>query len=103
MDNGRLHFDSADLTEHFLHLDQTIKRCIGYMKRQFRRIREIPLEMLQTIISACILSNMCVLKDADIDQFVIPDQDKHTNLYQNIGNNRQDGFRRRVQPMNNLQ
>lgn len=106
-DNGRLNFDQRRFNRVISSSRQCVERCIGHMKGRFRRIREIPLhepeEIVETIIAACILSNMCVLEDADIDQFVILDQDNHPNHYQNIYNNQRDGICRRVQLMHHLQ
>ena len=79
---------------------QVVERCNGLLKRRFRRLREITLHILEdivlNIISGCILHNLCIHRNDNIEQ-VLDDVDEHPNQYQNIFNAAITGMEKRQQ------
>lgn len=53
------------------------------------------------IIAGCILHNLCVTHDEDIEEFVDVQQNHHPNRFNNIYPNAQGGVQKRQQLMNN--
>ena len=76
------------------------------MKGRFRRLREItvhdPFDIVTTIVSGCILHNMCILNEDHIEDFIEADNDAHPNHYPNILRDGLDGIQRRLQLMQAL-
>ena len=71
----------------------TGERAIGHMKGRFRRLTYITIHnaskhyyLALTIMSDCILHNLCILNHEDIEDYVVPDQDdnNHPNLFINF-------------------
>lgn len=82
---------------------QVVERCIGHLKGRFRR--EISLHILedivQNIVSGCILHNLCVLRNDNVERFT-EEPDDDPNQYPNIFNPAQTGMDKRQQIVNNL-
>ncbi|CAG2198528.1 unnamed protein product [Mytilus edulis] len=113
-DNGRLNQGQRRFNRALSSARQIVERCIGLLKGRFRRLREISLHLLldiiQNIISACILHNLCVAKNDNIERFM-EEPDDDPNRYANIKNyletiflllSKYTGLVRRQQLMNNL-
>ena len=104
-DNGHLHQQQRRFNRALSSSRQVVERCIGLLKGRFRRLREITLHILedivQNIISGCILHNLCILRNDNIGQFM-DDVDEDPNQYQNIFNAAITGMEKRQQLVNNL-
>lgn len=104
-DNGRLTQNQRFFNKTLSSTRQVVERCIGHVKGRFRRLREVPLhkpnEIVEMILSGCILGNMC-LQDDDVDDFIIPLEDNHPNDYPDLNNNEQVGVVRRMELVNVL-
>lgn len=106
-DNGRLTVLQKRFNRVVSSSRQVVERCIGHMKGRFRRLREItlhhPQEIVENIVSGCILHNLCVLHNDFIEHYIDDGrEDGHPNQYPNVYNNAVDGVLRRQQLMNNL-
>jgi hypothetical protein len=84
---------------------QVVERYIGHLKGRFRRLKEITLHILedivQNIVSGCILHNLCVLRNDNVERFT-EEPDDDPNQYPNIFNPAQTGMDKRQQIVNNL-
>lgn len=106
-DNGNLSAEQRRFNRVFSSCRVTVERAIGHLKGRFRRLKEITVHSLNmialTIISGCILHNLCILSHEAIDQFIVEDAgDNHPNQYVNIFQNAADGVERGRQLMGQL-
>lgn len=104
-DNGNLRNLQKRFNSVLSSCRQTVERAIGHLKGRFRRLREIcfhdPEVICAFIIAGCILHNLCVTHDEDIEEFVDVQQNHHPNRFNNIYPNAQGGVQKRQQVMNN--
>jgi hypothetical protein len=79
------------------------KLAIGLMKGRFRKLREVYCikvsSMCQLITSACILHNMCILADDDVEIFV--DEEEEVNQFNNMYHNVRSGVTLRNRLLHN--
>ncbi|XP_038067665.1 protein ANTAGONIST OF LIKE HETEROCHROMATIN PROTEIN 1-like [Patiria miniata] len=72
---------------------QVVERAIGLTKGRFRRLREVYCHQVksicQLVTSACILHNMCILADDDVEIFV--EEEEEVNEYHNMYHNHNSG------------
>lgn len=105
-DNGNLPNQQKRIHSILSSCRRTFELAIGQLKRRFRRLREIyfhdPEVMCSFIIAGCILHNLCIIHDADIEQFVDVQQNHHPNHFNNIYPNAQGGVQKRLQLINML-
>ena len=81
---------------------QVVERSIGHLKGRFCRLREItvhsPGDIIATIVSGCILHNLCILREDSVVEFIEGgDDDAHPNQFHNIFGDAQAGINRRNQ------
>ena len=104
-DNGRLNQGQRRFNRVLSSCRQVVERCIGHLKGRFRRLREITLHILedivQNIVSGCILHILCVLRNDNVERFT-EEPDDDLNQYPNIFNPAQTGMDKRQQIVNNL-
>jgi hypothetical protein len=83
---------------------QNVERAFGHLKGRFRRLRDVPLhchrEICSLIFSCCVLHNLCVLYNDDIDGFIEQDIDHHPNDFDNVYQIGHAGVVRRLQLVN---
>ena len=86
-DNGRLNQGQRRFNRVISSFRQVVERCIGHLKGRFRR--EISLHILedivQNIVSGCILHILCVLRNDNVERFM-EESDDDPNQYPNIFN-----------------
>jgi hypothetical protein len=82
---------------------------IGYLKGRMRQLREVPLhtpsEVGELIMAGCILHNLCIIDDDDIDKYVDLNNNQrplHSNRHPNIFPNAREGVQRRLILMNEM-
>jgi hypothetical protein len=73
---------------------QTVERAIGHLKGRFRRLRDLYCmrvdDCCYIITSACILRNLCISKNDDLDDYLqrhADPQENRVNNYSNIYRN----------------
>lgn len=87
---------------------QAVERAFGHLKGRFRRLQDIPLhsstEICQMILAACILHNMCIFNDDEVEDYIMEEQLQDPNDCQcdNIYQNGHNGIVRRLQLVNSL-
>lgn len=87
---------------------QAVERAFGHLKGRFRRLQDIPLhsstEICQMILAACILHNMCIFNDNEVEDYIMEEQLQDPNDCQcgNIYQNGHNGIVRRLQLVNSL-
>lgn len=83
---------------------QNLERAIGHLKGGFRRLRDVPLhdhaDICSMIYAACILHNLCVQYNDDVDGYIEHVNDVQHNQFQNIYQNGHAGIVRRLQFVN---
>ena len=76
-----------------------VERAIGHMKGRFRRLREIYSPDLSHIcnfiMAGCVMHNLCILHEDDVESFIDINQVDAGNNYVNIYPNAQNGVVRR--------
>ena len=83
-------------------------RAFGHLKGRFRRLREITVHKLESILRliecTCILHNMALLAHDEIQQYIEEvDRDQcHPNVFFNIFRNVPDGVAFRQKLMDNM-
>ncbi|XP_062598371.1 putative nuclease HARBI1 [Saccostrea cucullata] len=105
-DNGRLGANQRRFNRILSLARQSIERCIWRLKGRFRRLHEIPIHKPEDIgslnSSGCILHNLCILHEDDVDDFIKVDDIGHPNNYPNIFRNDSYGINRRLAIMASL-
>ncbi|XP_070175981.1 uncharacterized protein [Littorina saxatilis] len=80
---------------------QVVERAIGHLKGRFRRLKEIPFHQAEDVVnlitSACILHNMCVLSDDNVQRYIDNDPALRPNRCQNVYLHGRNGVLRRLQ------
>lgn len=83
---------------------QTVERCFGHLKGRFRRLKEVPLhchaDICKLVYAACILHNLCILHEDDVEDYIQADEDGNANNYGNVYQNGHQGVTRRLQLLN---
>lgn len=89
---------------------QTVERAIGHLKGRFRRLRDLYCmrvdDCFYIITSACILHNLCILKNDDLEDYFQrhpAQQEDRVNNYPNIYRNDNRGVQKRNALVQNLQ
>ena len=81
---------------------QTVERAIGHLKGRFRRLKQVHLYNVRAISkvihAGCILHNLCILADDEVDTYIEQDEDNHPNDYLRMDLNENAG----TQLRNNL-
>ena len=90
-DTGRLTEAQKFFNRQVLSARQTVERAIGHIKGRFRRLRDLYChdirEICEIIISGCILHNLCIICQDDIEYYFVPDNENIViNNYQVVGN-----------------
>ena len=92
--NGHLNDHQKRLNYVLSSRRQTVERCIGHLKGRFRKLREIHLYDLETvckvIFAGCILHNLCVLEDDNVEEYIEENLNDHPNQYPPIFPNNND-------------
>ncbi|XP_062588991.1 uncharacterized protein LOC134250654 [Saccostrea cucullata] len=105
-DNGRLNAQQRRFNRVLSSARQVVERSIGHLKKRFRRLTEVtihhPEEIVKTIVSGCILHNLCIIHEDSVEGFVEINNDGHPNHFPNLYNDGQDGIHRRQQLMQML-
>ena len=77
-------------------LFEKCRESIGHSKGGFRRLRDVPLQdhadICSMIYAACILHNLCVQYNDDVDGYIEHVNDVHPNQFQNIYQNDHAGI-----------
>ncbi|KAK7092834.1 hypothetical protein V1264_008521 [Littorina saxatilis] len=80
---------------------QVVERAIGHLKGRFRRLKEIPFHQAEDVVnlitSACILHNLCVLSDDNVQRYIDNDPALRPNRCQNVYLHGRNGVLRRLQ------
>lgn len=103
--NGRLGANQRRFNRIISSARRPVERCFGYLKGRFKRIRKIPFIspwILSLIVSGCILHNLCILHEDDVNDFIDQDGLRHPSNYQNIFRNDPIGTNRRLAIMARL-
>lgn len=83
---------------------QNVERVFGHMKGRFRRLGDFPLhdhkDTCTMIYAACILHNLCVQYNDDVDGYIEHINSVHQNQFSNIYQNGHAGIVRRLQLVN---
>lgn len=73
-----------------------MERAFGHRKGRFGRLQEIPLHSIkdtcQLIYAACILHNLCILHDEDVEEYITVDDDLDLTNCQYIFQNGHNGI-----------
>lgn len=106
-DTGNLNQAHRRFNKRISSSRQVVERSIGLIKGRFRRLREIgvrePETIARTILAGCILHNLCIKTNEDIEMYIEHDnRDNHPNNYPNIYQNDINGVQRRNQLVNFL-
>lgn len=100
-DNGRLNAQQRRFNKVLSSARQVVERSIGHLKKRFRRLTEVtihhPEEIVKTIVSGCILHNLCIIHEDSVEDFVEINDDGHPNHCPNMYIDGQDGMLRRQQ------
>jgi hypothetical protein len=88
-DTGGLNARQRQFNRRLSSARQVVERCFGHLKGRFRRLREVPLRtpdaIINIIVSACILHNLCILHHDDVEDFIEMDNNQvNPNMYPNI-------------------
>ena len=107
-DNGHLNAQQTTFNRRISSVRQNVERAIGHMKGRFRRLREIPFhnaeEICNLITVGCIMHNLCIMSEEDIEYYIDLQEVLHPNAYENIFPNEVTGVALRdrlVQLLNN--
>ena len=109
-DLGNLNQAQKRFNKRMSSCRQVVERKIGHLKGRFRRLKEIGARELKTIactiLAGCILHNLCIKSNEEIDEFIEnnnhDNRDNHPNNYPNIYRNDINGIQRRDQLVNHL-
>lgn len=100
-DNGRLNAQQRRFNKVLSSARQVVERSIGHLKKRFRRLTEVtihhPEEIVKTIVSGCILHNLCIIHEDSVEDLVEINDDGHPNHCPNMYIDGQDGMLRRQQ------
>lgn len=101
---GQLTRQQIKFNQRLSSVRQNVERAFGHLKGRFRRLRDVPLhshrEICTLIYSSCVLHNLCIQYNDDIDGFVEQDVEHHPNQYENVYQNGHAGVLRRLQLVN---
>lgn len=99
--NGRLNAQQRRFNKVLSSARQVVERSNGHLKKRFRRLTEVtihyPEEIVKTIVSGCILHNLCIIHEDSVEDFVEINDDGHPNHFPNMYIDGQDGMLRRQQ------
>ncbi|XP_062609347.1 uncharacterized protein LOC134271110 [Saccostrea cucullata] len=108
-DNGRLNINQRRFNRVLSSARQVVERAIGHLKQRFRRLQEITIhdsdEIVKTIVSGCILHNLCILHHDSVEDFLTNDPNDgngHPNNYPNLYPDGRDGVQKRNQLVQGL-
>lgn len=108
-DNGHLNINQRRFNRVLSSARQVVERAIGHLKQRFRRLQEITIhdsdEIVKTIVSGCILHNLCILHQDSVEDFLTNDLNNgngHPNNYPNVYPDGRDGLQRRQQLVQGL-
>ena len=110
-DNGHLTRQQRRFNTALSSVRSVVERCFGHLKGRFRRLRELtvydPTYMVSDIVCGCILHNLTIMNDDEIELFMErvgddDDDDANPNHYQNIFPNDNQGLARREEMMRAL-
>lgn len=106
-DNGRLNINQRRFNRVLSSARQVVERAIGHLKQRFRRLQEITVhdleEIIKTIVSGCILHNLCILHHDGVEDFLTIDPNNgNPNNYPNVYPDGRDGIQRRQQLVQGL-
>ena len=84
---GNLTAQPARLNRKHSSVRSTAERAFGHMKGRFRRLQDVPLHNSKDklIYAACILHNLCLLHEDDIERYIQVEEDPNNlpNVYVN--------------------
>lgn len=73
-DNGRLNTQQRKYNKVLSPERQVMERSIGHLKKRFRRLIEVTIHhtknCFKTIVSGCILHNLCIIHEDSVEDFV---------------------------------
>lgn len=105
-DNGHLSNLQKKFNKVISSARQVVERAFGLLKGRFRRLRDVtshePSAIVSIILCGCILHNLTIINNKDIEQFIDDNQDGHPNGFQNIFRNDNAGVRVRENLMRTL-
>jgi hypothetical protein len=85
---------------------QVVERAFGHLKGRFRRLQDIPLhncgEICQMILAACILHNLCIITDDEVEEYITGEQEMNDLHCDNVYQNGHNGIVRRLQLVNSV-
>ncbi|XP_064635180.1 uncharacterized protein LOC135492565 [Lineus longissimus] len=104
--NGNLTREQRNFNRRISGCRQSVERAIGHLKGRMRRLKEVmghdADEVEELIMAACILHNLCIIEDDDIDHYIDMDLPPHPNRLPNMIRNARDGVVRRQQVMHEI-
>ena len=84
-DNGHLAENQRRFNRKLASMRQIVERVIGHVKCRFRRLQNVHLYDLESVarvaFCGCILHNLCILADDDIEEFIADDPHHNFNNY----------------------
>lgn len=101
---GNLTRQQLKFNKRLSSVRQNVERAFGHIKGRFRRLRDVPLydhkDICTMIYAACILHNLCVQYNDDVDGYIEHVDGVHQNQFPNIYQNGHAGIVRRLQLVN---
>ena len=108
--------ETGRLTRAQYHFNQTIsserqvvERTIGHLKGRFRRLRDLDCssikEVCYLITAACVLHNLCVVSNDEIEEYIESEADynQNPNNFQPVYRNANAGTARRTAIVQHLE
>jgi hypothetical protein len=86
---GNLTPQQARFNKRHSSVRSTVERAFGHLKGRFRRLQNVPLhnseDICKLIYAACILHNLCLLHEDDIEAYILIEEDPNNmpNVYAN--------------------
>ena len=100
-DNGHLTAQQRQFNRVVCSIRQAVERAIGHIKGRFRKLKEVHLYNIQVIcqviFAGCILHNLCVLEDDDLEDYIDVNLHDRPNQYPPVFNNDIAGIAQRNQ------
>ena len=83
MDNGHLNRQQKNFNKAFSSAHQCVERANAHLKGRFRRLQKVYYcdvkDICKLVMSCCILHNLCIICDDDIEDFIDMNQTVNVN------------------------
>lgn len=105
-DNGHLRINQRRFNRALSSARQCVERANALLKGRFRRLQKLYChnieDICKVVLAACVLHNLCILCEDEIEQFIDMNQAQDVNNYPNIFANNADAVQIRDTIANTL-